>query len=290
MLKEDILGELLVGEYRKVMVMGATDTGKTYLAFSLAERLAAEGLKVGMLDCDLGQSSIGPPCTVGLQYPLEEGRDFLHPTAMVFLGHLSPAGDVGSMIDASLRLEKRALELGCDTLLIDTTGMVEGSLAALLKRGKIRKLRPDLIISLDEAGETRHIFKDLEESAYGRLEFLKPSAEARPRGRRERSDHRGELFREYFLAAGELELDLSEIELIPVSNRIPADPGFLREGHLLGLNDDKGLTHALAILEKRDKRILMLRSPFEGDSSEIESVVVGPYRMDDEGKTNLIRS
>jgi polynucleotide 5'-hydroxyl-kinase GRC3/NOL9 len=272
------------------MVMGATDTGKTCLAFSLAERLAAEGLKVGMLDCDLGQSSIGPPCTVGLQYPLEKGQDLLHPTAMVFLGHLSPAGDVGSMIDAGLRLEKLAVELECDLLLIDTSGMVEGGLAALLKRGKIRKLRPDLIISLDEAGETRHIFKDLEESAYGQLEFVKPSAEARPRGRRERSDYRGELFREYYKAAGELELDLSEISLVPVSNRIPADPGFLQEGHLLGLNDKRGLTLSLAILQKRDDRIIALRSPFKGEINQIESVVVGPYKIDAEGRTTLVRS
>jgi polynucleotide 5'-kinase involved in rRNA processing len=289
-LREEILKELLAGQYRKVMVMGATDTGKTYMAFSLAERLAAEGRRVGMLDCDLGQSSIGPPCTVGLQYPLEEEQDLLHPTAMVFLGHLSPAGDVESMIDAGIKLEKQAMELECDTLLIDTSGMVEGSLAALLKRGKIRKLRPDLIISLDEAGETRHIFKDLEESAYGRLEFGKPSADARPRGRKERSDYRGELFREYFTAADELEFDLSEVSLVPVSNRIPANPEFLREGHLLGLNDNKGLTLALAVLLKKDNRILKLRSPFGGDTNQIESVAMGPYRIDAEGRTTFVRS
>jgi hypothetical protein len=168
--------------------------------------------------------------------------------------------------------------------------MGEGSLAALLKRGKIRKLRPDLIISLDVAGETRHIFKDLEESTYGRLEFIKPSADARPRGRKERSDYRGELFREYFTAADELEFDLSEVSLVPVSNRIPANPEFLREGHLLGLNDNKGLTLALAVLLKKDNRILKLRSPFGGDTNQIESVAMGPYRIDAEGRTTFVRS
>ena len=289
-MREEILKGLLTGRYRKVMVMGATDTGKTHLAFSLAGRLAAEGLKVGMLDCDLGQSSIGPPCTVSLQYPFEKDRDLLHPTAMVFLGHLSPAGDVGSMIDAGLKLENQAVELQCDTLFIDTSGMVEGSLAALLKRGKIRKLRPDLIISLDEAGETRHIFKDLEESAYGRLEFVKPSSHARPRGRKERSDYRGQLFREYFKTASELELDLSEVELVPVSNRISGDPELMREGHLLGLNDEMGFTLALAVLMKRESHVLVLRSPFRGDINEIESVAVGPYGIDAEGRTTMVRS
>jgi polynucleotide 5'-kinase involved in rRNA processing len=168
--------------------------------------------------------------------------------------------------------------------------MVEGGLAALLKRGKIRKLRPDLIICLDEAGETRHIFKDLEESAYGRLESMKPPAEARPRGRKERSDYRGELFRRYLSSADELELDLSEIELVPVSNRITADLKFLRKGHLLGLNDKNGFTLALAVLLRKAQHILTLRCPYKDDINRIESVAVGPYRLDAEGKTALIRS
>jgi len=279
-LREEIQQGLLAGRYRKVMVMGAPDTGKTHLVFSLAGYLAAQGLRVGVLDFDPGQSSIGPPCTVGMQYPFEEGRDLLHPTAMVFLGRLSPAGDVGAVIDAGLRLERRALELGCGLLLMDTSGMIEGGLAALLKRGKIYKLRPDLVISLDEKGETGHIFNGLEESACGRIEFVKPSPHARSRGRRERFLHRSELFREYFRDAGELWLDLSKIDLIPVSNCVPADPEFLSEGHLLGLDDAGGFALALAALVDRDDGVLVLRSPFKGGTDRIKRLSVGALRLD----------
>ncbi len=49
-----------------VMLLGASDSGKTTLGRILAEKLTAAGRTVGLVDGDVGQSSIGPPTTVGL--------------------------------------------------------------------------------------------------------------------------------------------------------------------------------------------------------------------------------
>ncbi|MDY6793853.1 MAG: Clp1/GlmU family protein [Actinomycetota bacterium] len=284
------LQSLLTGKYRKVMIVGDIDTGKTYLARKLAARLSDRGLRVGIMDCDPGPSTIGPPGTVSLQLPWgEAGRNLMFPTAMIFVGILSPAKDVASMIEASLRLNDLAQERGCDVLIIDTSGMVQGSHAALLKRGKIREIRPDLIVSLDREGETRHIFNSLESSAYGELAFIKPAKEARERSRGERASYRRDYFLEYFGGSEELELKLGEVGLVPASSWIPAETAYLRGGHVLGLNDARDLTLALAILWELEGETMQVMTPYYGNTAAIKSVAVSPYLLDEDGNTTLIK-
>jgi len=271
------------GEGRKAMFVGGTDSGKTFLVRQLADELSRSGKRVGVLDFDLGQSTVGPPGCIGLQLPWEEGGDPLFPSAMVFLGFLSPAFDVGSVIEAGLRLEKRARELGYDLLLVDTSGMVEGPLAALLKRSKVRLLRPDLLVLLDREGETGHILRGLEENSFGELKRIPPSPEARRRNREERAAYRRELYRRYFQGGGELTLDLREVEMVPSSPRLVASPDVLCEGLLVGLNDGEGLTLALARVVGVGGGKVSLRTPFAGREGDIRAMAVGPSLILEEG-------
>lgn len=283
------LDKIEEGGRRRIMFMGATDTGKTHLVLAAAEALCEGGRRVGVLDFDLGQSTVGPPGCVGLQLPWEKGMDPLFPTAMVFLGFLSPAFDVGSVIEAGLRLEKRATEWGYEVLLVDTSGMVEGGLAGLLKRSKIRALRPDLLVLLEREGEMEHIFRGLERDSYGGLVKLKPSPEARSRSREERSAYRRERFRRYFRAPHEMILDLERVEVVATSPRLKASAETLREGHLLGLNDAEGCTRALArVLSIEDGRARLL-TPYDEWEEEITSLAVGPSLLEEDGSLRLNR-
>ena len=49
-----------------VVLLGASDSGKTTLCRILAEHWRAAGRTLGLVDGDIGQPSIGPPATVGL--------------------------------------------------------------------------------------------------------------------------------------------------------------------------------------------------------------------------------
>lgn len=281
---------ILGGDYRRVMFVGAVDTGKTFLALSVADRMCAEGRHVAFLDFDLGQSTVGPPGCVGLQVPWVSGERPLSPTAMVFLGFSSPAYDVASVVEAGLRLEKRAVESGCKTLLIDTSGMVEGGLAALLKRRKIRALRPDLVVVLDRQGEALHIFRGLEEASYGELAVVKASAEAVRKSREERAAYRRERFREYFRFSRELEINLTQSVIIATSTRLAASASALREGCLLGLNDAEGYTLSLARVLDVDGARVRLLTPYRGEEEDIVSLAVGPALLDDDGSLRLLRT
>lgn len=275
------------GKYRKVMFIGGTDTGKTFLLRRLADGLSGSGKRVGVLDFDLGQSTVGPPGCLGLQLPWKEDDDPLFPTAMVFLGFLSPAFDVGSVIEAGLRLEKRAAEEGCEVLLIETSGMVEGGLAGLLKRSKIRALRPDLLVVLDREGETDHILRGLEETSYGETVKISPSPEAQRRKREERASYRRELFRRYFSGGGELSLDLRRVEVITSSPRMATLADSLEEGRLVGLNDGRGMTLALGRVIDAGGNRVSLYTPFTGSEGDIRTLVVGPSLILEEGTLRL---
>lgn len=78
-----------------VLLLGGTDTGKTFGARQLVAGFTQAGLSVAVVDCDLGQSEIGPPGTVGAGWA-EPGRAYgslrdLAPLAAYFVGAASPA-------------------------------------------------------------------------------------------------------------------------------------------------------------------------------------------------------
>ncbi|GAI15744.1 unnamed protein product, partial [marine sediment metagenome] len=49
-----------------VLVLGATDTGKSICTLLFANFWAKHGRKVGIVDVDMGQSDLGPPTTMGM--------------------------------------------------------------------------------------------------------------------------------------------------------------------------------------------------------------------------------
>ena len=48
------------------IILGATDTGKSTLAKFLVTNLCKRGLKMALVDADIGQSFLGPPTRPGI--------------------------------------------------------------------------------------------------------------------------------------------------------------------------------------------------------------------------------
>src|SRR4030067_3879224 len=57
--------DVLEKEKGMAILLGATDTGKSTLAKFLIFNLCKRGLKVALVDADIGQSFLGPPSTIG---------------------------------------------------------------------------------------------------------------------------------------------------------------------------------------------------------------------------------
>lgn len=281
--------KLSSGTYRKIMVMGGVDTGKSWMALRMGEVLSQRGMRVALLSLDPGQASVGPPAVLGLELPLRPDSRLLFPTAMVFLGYLSPPWDAGGFIEASEKIVRRAAELAYDVMLADTCGMIAGGFARAIKQQEIKILGPDLIVSLDREGETRHIFDDFQKTGKGELVYLTPSQDVVAKSREQRARYRADLFARYFAAPADLEVSLDRLRLVPTSRRLPHGARFLRPGHLLALNDLDGFALSLAVLEARKGKRLKLITPYRGPAGDIKAIAMGPSVIDHSYRTALIR-
>jgi len=195
---------------RITLILGETDTGKTFFSTYLANRLLNYGLKVGILDCDTGQSDIGPPGTIGLAvldrqivFPSE-----VEPTALYFTGSNSPAFHFLPSLVGLKRLVDCGLTLA-DILIIDTPGWVQGERARALHRSEIEMLSPDVIILLQRGEELEHLVKNYPREKIVRLPVEKGPS---PRNHEERKGLRETMYKKYFKQAGYVELDLDEVQ------------------------------------------------------------------------------
>jgi polynucleotide 5'-kinase involved in rRNA processing len=140
-----------------VVIFGGLDSGKTTLGKAIALSAIAAGRTVAFLDADIGQSSVGPPTTVGLKFVRSaedtEPDRFAAADALYFVGATSPQGNLLSVATGTARLLQMAREAGSDLVVIDTSGMVSGIYGQLLKYHKLELIQPDLVVGLQRGEE-----------------------------------------------------------------------------------------------------------------------------------------
>ncbi len=139
---------------RVILIIGETDSGKSSFTTFLANSLVERKFKVGVVDVDLGQSDIGPPTTVGLGL-LAQPIDRLgeaEVAGLYFVGSTSPQGHVLPTVIGTKKMVEKALALGVDRVLVDTSGLIQGELGRTLKQYKIDLVDPDLLLCLQRGG------------------------------------------------------------------------------------------------------------------------------------------
>jgi polynucleotide 5'-hydroxyl-kinase GRC3/NOL9 len=262
---------------RVTLVLGAGDTGKSTLVAALAGALAVRGHAVAVVDADLGQSDVGPPTTVGLgrvRAPIER-LEQAELVALEFLGVTSPASCVRETAEATARLVARALADGCDRVLVDTCGLVEGDLGRALKRLKIACVRPDLLIALERAGECESI---LRAQTAGRPAVVRlPAAATARRTAAERRRLRRRALDAHLAGALPVTLDLARVAARSAPGRrgLPAAPVV---GALVALEGSDGRTHGLGWVSAVDPAgaRLIVETAVAGDA--ITAVAIGRER------------
>jgi polynucleotide 5'-hydroxyl-kinase GRC3/NOL9 len=158
------------------MVVGKVDSGKTSFCTYLINRLLREKRKVAILDGDLGQSDIGPPCTVAYAFVTKPITDLftLQAKNAFFVGVTSPSAAISRTIEGLTSLKKEILGDNPDFIVINTDGWVEGEDAVNYKVRLAEELAPDIIFCIQQGDELTPILSALER--FRRIAVDSPSA------------------------------------------------------------------------------------------------------------------
>jgi polynucleotide 5'-hydroxyl-kinase GRC3/NOL9 len=187
-----VVRELASAPWRRVVVVGARDRGKSTFCQLAVASLVRAHRRVGLIDSDLGQKMIGPPLCVTFATAGEDGRLALE--RLRFVGETNPAASMAGVVACVARLAQAA---AVERLVVNTSGLVRGPGLAL-KRWKIDALAPDLIIALAEGDELEPVLRPLPP---GRVVRLGPSANARRKSPARRETERARALGDAFRAA-----------------------------------------------------------------------------------------
>ena len=261
--------EILAQDKGISIIIGATDTGKSTLAKFLISNLCQRGIKVGFIDSDIGQSFLGPPTTIGfLSFSNPPNWDFSFEPDIFFVGSTSPENYFNKHLKGVKWMLDKAINYGCEVILVDTTGYIFGEAGKELKRKKIELVSPKYILALQRSREVEDILCLYKNSNQFKIIRLRPSGFIKVRSMEERKRYRQRRFQEYFKKSFIQKIVLNKVFLegIIYSSKgftIPIHWALHTEGLVIGLKDGNKNTIALGIIRNYniEKNILEVLTP-----------------------------
>ena len=275
-----------------VVILGASDAGKTTLLKYLAKTLSNRSLKLAVVDADVGQSTLGPPATIsaGVLQAQHQEMEKVDPQEMFFVGSTSPAGYLLEVIVGTNKLVEWTVSLGISHVLVDTTGYIRGEEASRLKFHKINLLRPRHLLVLQQGRELEPLIQPFTDRKSLQIYRLPVSPMVRSRNQTERKAYREKKFRDYFKSASVKLVSTRGLTLVNQS-ALGGSFGLTLYGGgfprylLVGLNDAEYRTLALGIVEAFDSQSqeIFIYTPLQ-DHTPVRSLTLGSLRVDLNGR------
>lgn len=261
-----------------ILVIGATDTGKTTFARYLYRRLAHHHERLAFLDGDVGQATLGPPTTMtlALSEPGGDGFPPAGPCFRVFVGDISPGGHMLSAVVGAHKLVRKARDAGATAIVFDTTGLVDRAQGGgALKRAQVELLRPGVVVGLQRWTELEHLLVPLRCSRRTRVIDRRVAEAVQCRDVPTRQKHRAGRFRRYFERAHTLEMDWRGRAIVP-------GPSF-KPSRLVALEDAEGFVLALGIVTACDRSRCSVEIYTPLDSlDDVDTIRLGDVALDPE--------
>jgi polynucleotide 5'-hydroxyl-kinase GRC3/NOL9 len=258
-----------------VLVIGPAEAGKTTFVARLANALHARGLRVAIVDADVGQSEIGPPATVGLgavRRPLARTGD-AEQVHLEFVGTTSPGRQPWRTAELTGRVAGRA-RAEFDRVLVDTSGFVTGGFAAAVKQRKIAAVSPDVVVAVQAADECEHILRALPAETAARVVRLPAVGGTRPRSAVARRRHREAALARHLEGARPIVLAAARVALHSLRGE-PLTPAEVPVGVLVALHDARGDTVGLGVVTEVDAGAGTLTVRTTRAAREVKAVTVG---------------
>ncbi|MDN7023872.1 AAA family ATPase [Methanoculleus sp. FWC-SCC1] len=260
---------------QRTYIIGGTDSGKSTLCRYLTRELNAYGT-TAYIDCDTGQSAIGPPTTVGLAIT---DRNVPATSLLRFVGATSPRGHLLQTLTGAKRLLETAVSAGASAVILDSPGYISGDAAFEFQFQMIDLLQPDHIVALQRGRELERLLANFRRHPGIRIHRLGISPAVITRPPAERRRYREEKFRAYFVGAEVHEVSLRRLGL---HGRVPdlRKPVQVHR-RLVALCDRWNFAIALGVIGSADpetRRMQVLMPPV--DRSRAASIQFGSLYLD----------
>src|SRR5216117_3940715 len=238
----------------------AVSCRKSSLCTFLANMCVQNGLKVGVVDADVGQADIGPPTTISSSLasePILTLQDLRQETAF-FIGDTSPSSVPDKLTRLIVRLKEKLVS-SSELVLVNTDGWI-GDLPALrFKEELLHETQPDLVLGLSRGSEIDPLL-DMVSSASIRLPS---STYARMRSREERKSARETGYRRFLLGSKTMKIsqentklrmfDRSEQQVLRWDRKLKGFLAGLLDDHqeLLGIGRIREMIDGYALVETK---------------------------------------
>ncbi|MCW4047445.1 MAG: Clp1/GlmU family protein [Candidatus Bathyarchaeota archaeon] len=258
------------------MIVGKADSGKTSYCTYLINKLLSPKHKIAIIDGDLGQSDIGPPCTVAYAFISKHLTELysLKAENAFFVGATSPSQAPDKTVEGMALMKTEILGKTPDFILVNTDGWVEGEDAVKYKLRLAEKLEPDTVLCIQRQNELEPLLAVLEKFVKTVVES--PSA-VKQRGMEKRKNLRELNYAKYMIDAKVRALPLSHLRI--EEENVALNKLDEVKGALLGLYDSQRKFLGIGVLHEFDnvrKTLKILTSVSEKPAV----VAFGKVRLD----------
>jgi polynucleotide 5'-hydroxyl-kinase GRC3/NOL9 len=262
-----------------VMVVGGVDAGKTSLCTYLINKLLREKRAVAVLDGDLGQSEVGPPCTVAYAFVAKPLTDLfgLKAERTFFIGVTSPSEALNKTIESIGALKTEVLKYPVDCVVVNTDGWVLGEDAVKYKLQLIEKLAPHIVLYIQQNSELELLLQRLEK--FRKVLVDSPSA-TKERNMEKRKNLRELNYIKYLENAKVKTLSLNRLNIDLKTFCLSPQAETSLRGLLLGLHDAYNRFLGIGVLQgiNSENRTVKALTAVDVDPAW---VAVGKVRLDE---------
>jgi polynucleotide 5'-hydroxyl-kinase GRC3/NOL9 len=267
----DALAEMELG---KVLVIGGTDVGKSTLCAYLTNSMLSKGMRVRVIDGDIGQADIGPPTTIGSAFPSSYISSLfeLEAESLIFVGNTSPNQVETPLIDGIRRLLTNKVPA---ITLINTDGWIEDPEAIVYKVRLISAIEPDLIIGIS----TRNELDPILSGSRARALRIDASEEVLKRSRSDRRELRISGYRR-FLDGAVTRVFEQQYVRVRIPKHLQQLPRQELKNAIVGLLNNEGFLLGIGILIDFEKSSLRVYCKSFEDITDIE---IGYVKLSTDG-------
>ncbi len=268
------------------IILGEGDTGKTSMARFLVSHFQDQGKRIAWIDTDLGQSTLGPPTTVGMLIPaLKNKENFFN---FRFVGSISPVGHLLQTVVSVRRLVDIAVNMEVEGIILDTSGFIGGRVGFEFKFQKIDVMNPTHLIALERGRELEGLLKIFSGRKMLHLYRFPVPDFIQSKTREQRIAYRKERFQKYFSKARQIDFSFRGIRLLGHL------PSFYHpeqwQDLLIGFADEMNNTLALGLIQEADlkQKALLCFTPLQ-KKEKVRSIRFGSLYLKKNGQELSLR-